>query len=183
MMSWISVRSHYSWQRQWGAFTTAIWIMLPLFLLIVWVVWWLSGTRSAGTIAGLLGEKGVLERRLKAETSLLEQRLKYAEEVRAASSKTSDELDELKKRFVAIEMAVAKADYASLSESVAEIRSAIGKVSATKNAVTMKLNVTEAPDVASFTIDTTKFEALRNLDGLRALRKLDYETLESSACG
>ena len=28
------------WQQQWGAFTTAIWIMLPLFLLIVWVVWW-----------------------------------------------------------------------------------------------------------------------------------------------
>jgi hypothetical protein len=166
------------WQQQWVAFTSAIWIMLPLFLLIVWVVWWLSGTRSAGTIAGLIGEKGVLEQRLKAETSLLEQRLKYAEEVRAASNKTNDELDELKKRIDAMEVVAAKADYASLSESVAEIRSSIGKVSAANNAVTMKLNVTEAPDVASFALDTTKFEALRNLDGLGALRKLEYETLE-----
>ena len=104
--------------------------------------------------------------------------MKYAEEVRAASNKTNDELDELKKRIDAMEVVAAKADYASLSESVAEIRSSIGKVSAANNAVTMKLNVTEAPDVASFALDTTKFEALRNLDGLGALRKLEYETLE-----
>jgi hypothetical protein len=125
--------------------------------------WFLNGTRSAGKINGLEGEKGVLERQLKADTSLLEQRLKYAEEVRAASNKTDDEIDELKKRFAAIEVVVAKADYASLSDSVAEIRSAIAKVSAANNAVTMKLSVTETPDVAAFKV--TAGETLGKLQG------------------
>jgi hypothetical protein len=166
------------WQQQWSAFTSAIGIMLPLFVIVVFVVWWLSGTRSTRTIAGLIGEKGVLEQRLKAETSILEQRLKLSEEARGASNKTNDEIVELTKRLDAMEVVVAKSDYASLSESVAEIRSAIGKVSAANNAVTMKLNVTEAPDVASFTVDNAQVEAIRNLDGLGGLRRLDYDTLK-----
>jgi hypothetical protein len=144
------------WQQQWAAFTSAIGIMLPLFVAVMVGVWWLSGTRSAGTIAGLEGEKGVLEQRLKAETSILEQRLKLAEEVKAASNKTSDEIDELKKRFGVLEMAVAKSDYASLPGSLAETRASIGKVAAANNAVTMKLNLTEAPDLAAFVIDGGK---------------------------
>jgi hypothetical protein len=124
------------------------------------------------TIAGLIGEKGVLEQRLKAETSILEQRLKLSEEARGASNKTSDEIVELTKRLDAMEVVVAKSDYALLSESVAEIRFAIGKVSAANNAVTMKLNITEAPDVANFTVDTESLDFA--LYG--AHKKLDPET-------
>jgi hypothetical protein len=164
------------WQQQWMAFTSAIWIMLPLFFLVVSVVWWLSGTRSAGTIAGLKGEKGVLEQRLKADTSLLEQRLKFAEEVTAASNKTNDEIEELKKRFDAVEAVIAKADYASLSDSVAEIKASIGKVSAANNAVSsavsMTLKANDAQDIASFTIDTNSPDFAR----YGAIKKLDPET-------
>jgi hypothetical protein len=173
--------------QQWAAFWGAWLFMLPTILGACWLGWFLNGTRSAGKINGLEGEKGVLERQLKADISLLEQRLKFGEEVRAASNKTNDEIDELKKRFDAIEVAVTKSDYASLSESVVEIKESIGKVSAANNAVTVKLNATNAQDVASLKVtagevtpvitsggDTTSLDFGR----YGVLNKIDYETLE-----
>jgi hypothetical protein len=102
----------------------------------------------------------------------------------AEKSALSGQADsELEKRVENLEVAIAaKADNDALSALGAEVKSGYARSAAANNelrsTVSVALKVTEAPDVASFTVDTTKLEALRDLDGLGAFRKLDYETLK-----
>ena len=94
--------------------------------------------------------------------------MKFSEEGKAASNITNVELEALKRRFDVVEAALARKDYASLSESVPEMGASIGKVEAANNAVSSTLSaalkVTDAPDVASFTVEN------------EGVKELAYET-------
>jgi hypothetical protein len=81
------------WQQQWAAFTSAIWIMLPLFIIVVFVVWWLSGKLSEAQIAGL-----------KEQIAAKEDRLKLAAD---GLDRAKDDLANLDKQFQAYKAEVA----------------------------------------------------------------------------
>jgi hypothetical protein len=95
---------------------------------------------------------------LGAEKSVLDQRLNLA----ADKTKIASEAEgELKKQIQTLEVAIAaKADNASLSALAAKVEVGFEKLAAANNAVSSTvsavLNVTEAPDIASFIVDTTK---------------------------
>jgi hypothetical protein len=69
------------WQQQWAAFTSAIWIMLPLFGVAGFIVWRFRGWLSQREISGL-----------KAEISTADRQLKLATESMAAAERARDEL-------------------------------------------------------------------------------------------
>jgi hypothetical protein len=149
--------------QQWTAFWSAPLITLPLFVAVVVAVWWFRGTTLKGTIGGL-----------KEQIATLEQRLKLAADKAGIAGQAQDEL---KKQIQTLEMAImAKADNASLSALAGKVDVGFAKLAAANNAVSSTvsaaLNVTEAPDVASFTVDTNSLDF--GLYG--ATRKLDTKT-------
>jgi hypothetical protein len=82
-----------TWKQQWTAFWSAPYIILPFIMVSLWAAWWFRGRTSEGEIAGL-------ER----EISALNERLRLAADLVAASDRAKDELE---KQFQAYEAEVA----------------------------------------------------------------------------
>jgi TolA-binding protein len=141
--------------------------------------WFLQSTKSAGKIGGLEGQIDELNVRidsLKDRNLLTEERMKFTAEKAAIAGEVEDEL---KKRIQSLEMGIAdKADIAALSALATEVKSGFANLAAANNAVSsslfVALKVTEAADVAGFTVDTNSLDFA--LYG--AHRKLDPETLK-----
>jgi hypothetical protein len=119
------------WAQQWATFQNDFWAMLPLFVGVVVAVWWLRGWMSKREIDGLEGEKGVLE-----------QRLKLAADLTAASDRAKDELD---KQFQAYKEEVATN---GRNASPAKVDAAIVQWAAANKEVSVTLKV------EPFTIDS-----------------------------
>ena len=112
----------------------------------------------------------------------MEQRLKLASDASAASERAKDELD---KQFQAY-----RADVAAKGNnaSPAKVEAAFEQLNKEDALVTYALLVARQavemkarhslPVGLGYPVDTAKLEALRDLDGLGALRKLDPETLD-----
>jgi hypothetical protein len=158
-----------TWKQQWAAFWSAPWLVGPLLLIVGSTVWWFRGTMFEREIAGL-----------KAEISTLVRQLSLAADKAEIAGKAEDEL---KKQIETLEIAVEnKADHAALVALTAKVETGFAKLASANNEVTSSLSMTlranDAQDVANFTLNTAKLGALRDLDGLGALRRLDPEALD-----
>jgi hypothetical protein len=125
--------------------------MLPLFLLIVWVVWWFRGM-SQERLAVLKEQIAAV----KEQVTAVEQQLKLAVAASGASERAKDELE---KQFLDYKSEVAAK---GREASPAKVDAAIVKVASGNTDVRSSLSA-----------------AIRDLDGLGALRKLNPEQLKA----
>ena len=161
------------WTKLETAFTSA-----PLWAVIVATgatvgaaIWWFRGWMSQERLDAL-----------KEQVATVEQRLKLASEASAASERAKDELQK--------EIQTYKADVAAKGSnaSPAKVEAAFEQLNKEDALVTHALLVARQavemkarhslPVGLGYPVDTAKLEALRDLDGLGALRKLDPETLD-----
>jgi len=113
---------HDFWKQPWATFQNDFWVMLPLFVIVVVGVWWLRGRLFEAQLGGL-----------KEQIAALEQRLKLATDLTAASDKAKDEVET---QLQTLEVAIAgKADVASLSALAAKLDNAVGQWATANNAV------------------------------------------------
>jgi hypothetical protein len=143
-----------TWQQQWAAFRSAPLIMTPAFVVVALGVWWFRWTTLKGEIRGLREQNSALRERI----SVVEERLRLATEQTAAADRARDEAEKDSRN---LKTAIAdKADNASLAALYLKLDTAIGQWAAANNEVRSTLSgaleATEAPDRASFTIDTTR---------------------------
>jgi hypothetical protein len=111
----------------------------------------------------------------------INERLNLAIDKSQIASKVEEELN---KKVQTLEKAIAaKADNDSLIKLSAEVKEDFAKLATANNAVSStlsaRLNVTEVPDVASFTIDTNSLDIAQ----YGALGKLDPETRKKALEG
>jgi hypothetical protein len=111
------------WKQPLAAFQNDFWVMLPLFVIVVLAVWWFRGRLSEAQIAGLRAEKSVLEQRL----NLAADQAKIASQVE----------NEVERQLQALNLAVT--DKASLS-ALAMLETEIGKLANANNAVSATLS-------------------------------------------
>jgi ABC-type amino acid transport substrate-binding protein len=128
------------WRQEWTAFQSAPFIMLAGVMVVGVAAWGLNWIRFSGRIAGLEGEKAVLQRRLEAEIaakngeiSFLERQLKdTADKLVGAGTAT----DEVEKRFKILEDAIAaKAENAALAALASQVQSAVGDLGKANNEI------------------------------------------------
>jgi hypothetical protein len=127
-------------------------------------VWWFRGTMFGREITSLKGEMAGKVAGLEGQISVLNERLKLAADKVAIADRATDELEK-QVQTLRVELAAltAKAENASLAKVEAQLQKveiATGNLATANNAVSSTLsaalNVTEAPDIASFTVHTTQ---------------------------
>jgi hypothetical protein len=122
------------------------------------IVWWARGKMFETERTNLLSEQRSQKAGLEGEKSILEQRLKLAAEQLAVSDRAKNESQS---DVQILKMAIgAKADNASLVALAEKVEAATSQWATANNAVSSTLSavfkVTEAPDIAHFTVDTNK---------------------------
>jgi hypothetical protein len=126
-------------------------------------------------IAGLNGANAILEQHLRLAT-------KESEIAGRAKDEVERQLQTLREEVASLKIKAENASLARVEAQLQRVETAVLDLAAANNAVSSTLSatlkVTEAPDVASFTINTTQLDVIRDLDGWGALRKADPETLE-----
>ena len=119
------------WKQPLVVFQNDFWVMLPPFVIVMFAVWWFRGTLLKREIAGLKAEKSVLEQRL----NLAADQAKIASQVE----------NEVEKQLQALNLAVG--DNASLSASAARVETAVAKLAAANNVVSATLSGVTASTV------------------------------------
>jgi hypothetical protein len=161
------------WKQEWAAFSSAPYIILP-FIVLGWVAaWWFRGRTTEGNIASL-----------REQIATWDLRLKHATDLVAASDQAKEELD---KQFQAYKAEVA---IKGSNASPVKVDAALVQLNKDDALITHALKVARQAAVetsarcslpvgAGYPVDSSKYQALRDLDGLGAFRKLDAAKLEA----
>ena len=169
-------------QKEWPVISGAPWSFLTAVAasgVLIWLFLWIIHRKE------IAGKNATIETHNKAQIESKNERLNLAADQAAIADKDKDELEKqvqtLRVELAALAALTAKAENASWAKVEAQLQrveAGLAKLATANNAVSSTLSatlkVTEAPDVASFTVDTNSLDFAQ----YGALRKLDPEVLK-----